>query len=314
MKFFTYKKDLLKYERFNFFKIKYFLYFIGFQIILTSCVILILSSLYNSPKEKTLQKDIQYLTQSFKNVNKRLIEAEFVLNQVKEDNNIIYKTIFDTTEISVKRFEISYEEPNINNYSKLVEEINTKLSKIEEKIARQEYYLIGLKKTANFHQIKLIYLPAIQPIDNKDLKRTASGWGYRIDPIYKIRKFHYGLDFSAPVGTPIYATGNGIIESILKESESKGYGNVIIINHLYGYKTLYGHMSKFNIKKGNKIKRGDIIGFVGNTGKSTGPHLHYEVIKERVKVNPINYLFNSLTPEEFEEIKRISNTIQKSYD
>jgi murein DD-endopeptidase MepM/ murein hydrolase activator NlpD len=314
MRFFTYKKDLLKYERFNFFKIKYFLYFIVFQIILISYVILILSSLYNSPKEKILQKDIQYLTQSFKNVNKRLIEAEFVLNQVKENNNIIYKTIFDTTEISVKKFEISYEELNINNYSKLVEEINTKLSKIEEKIARQEYYLIGLKKTANFHQIKLIYLPAIQPIDNKDLKRTASGWGYRIDPIYKIRKFHYGLDFSAPVGTPIYATGNGIIESVLKESESKGYGNVIIINHLYGYKTLYGHMSKFNVKKGNKIKRGDIIGFVGNTGKSTGPHLHYEVIKEKVKVNPINYLFNSLTPEEFEEIKRISNTIQKSYD
>lgn len=314
MKFFTYKKDSLKYERFNFFKIKYFLYFIIFQIILTYCVILILSSLYNSPKEKILQKDIQYLTQSFKNINKRLIEAEYVLSQVKENDNIIYKTIFDTAEISVKKFEISYEESNINNYSKLVEEINTKLSQIEEKIARQEYYLIGLKRTANFHQIKLAYLPAIQPIDNKDLKRTASGWGYRIDPIYKIKKFHYGLDFSAPIGTPIYATGNGIIESVLKESESKGYGNVIIINHLYGYKTLYGHMSKFNVKKGNKIKRGDIIGFVGSTGKSTGPHLHYEVIKENIKVNPINYLFNSLTPEEFEEIKRISNSIQKSYD
>ena len=314
MKFFTYKKDSLKYERFNFFKIKYFLYFIIFQIILTYCVILILSSLYNSPKEKILQKDIQYLTQSFKNINKRLIEAEYVLSQVKENDNIIYKTIFDKAEISVKKFEISYEESNINNYSKLVEEINTKLSQIEEKIARQEYYLIGLKRTANFHQIKLAYLPAIQPIDNKDLKRTASGWGYRIDPIYKIKKFHYGLDFSAPIGTPIYATGNGIIESVLKESESKGYGNVIIINHLYGYKTLYGHMSKFNVKKGNKIKRGDIIGFVGSTGKSTGPHLHYEVIKENIKVNPINYLFNSLTPEEFEEIKRISNSIQKSYD
>jgi len=162
----------------------------------------------------------------------------------------------------------------------------------------------------------LTHLPAIQPIDNKDLKRTASGWGMRIHPIYNIKKFHYGLDFTAPLGTPIYATGDGEIEYLILASDeaSQGYGNLIIVNHGYGFRTLYAHLSKFNVKTKQKVKRGEIIGYVGNTGISTGPHLHYEVIKDGTKVNPVYYLFNSLTPEEYQKIIEISSSITKSYD
>jgi murein DD-endopeptidase MepM/ murein hydrolase activator NlpD len=150
------------------------------------------------------------------------------------------------------------------------------------------------------------------PISNNDLKRTASGWGWRIDPVYKIRKFHEGMDFTAIVGTEVYATGDGVVESTKREFS--GYGNNILINHGFGYSTLYAHLNAFNVKEGDKVKRGDIIGYVGNTGKSTGPHLHYEVHVRGNAVDPRNYYFQDLTAQEYGEMISISSNSNQTFD
>jgi murein DD-endopeptidase MepM/ murein hydrolase activator NlpD len=167
---------------------------------------------------------------------------------------------------------------------------------------------------AKQNEDKLLHIPAIQPILNQDLKRTASGYGRRIDPIYKTIRFHKGMDFSAPTGTEIFATADGVIEKI--SWDKTGYGNCVIIDHGYGYKTLYAHCHKFQkgLRKGLKVKRGDVIAFVGNTGKSTGPHLHYEVRYKNKPQNPQNYYFQDLSPEEYDNMVRISSNSSKTFD
>ena len=156
-------------------------------------------------------------------------------------------------------------------------------------------------------------IPAIMPISNKDLTRTASGWGYRIHPIYKIRRFHYGMDFTAPTGTEVYSTGDGTIASI--KSSMRGLGNNIIIDHGFGYQTVYAHLNSFNnLRVGQKVKRGDVIGFVGSTGLSTAPHLHYEVHLNGKRVDPANYYFNDLSPEEYERMIELAMRSGQSFD
>jgi len=275
-----------------------------------------ITSLFSTPKEKELKKSIKYILNEYDNINRRVIEYEVILGQIRSNDSIIYETIFESQEINKKEFETYYEGEIEYDYCEIVNEVNTRLSNLDKRLAKELFTLNKLVLKSELQRDMLLHIPAIQPIDNKDLKRTASGWGWRVHPIYNIKKFHYGLDFTAPIGTPIYATGDGIIEySILSTDKlSRGYGNLIIIDHGYGYKTLYAHLSRFNIKKGDKIERGKIIGYVGSSGLSTGPHLHYEVIKDGKKVNPINYLFNSLTPDEYEKIIEISNSIKKSYD
>jgi murein DD-endopeptidase MepM/ murein hydrolase activator NlpD len=169
-----------------------------------------------------------------------------------------------------------------------------------------------LVKMALSKEKMLASIPAIQPISNKDLTRTASGWGYRIHPIYKIRKFHYGIDFTAPTGTDVYATGDGTVEKI--EQSQRGYGNCVIIDHGYGMKTIYAHLHGFKVRQGQKVKRGDVIAFVGNTGLSTSPHLHYEVLRNNEKINPINYFFNDLTAEEYDRMIEISMSMGQTFD
>jgi murein DD-endopeptidase MepM/ murein hydrolase activator NlpD len=156
-------------------------------------------------------------------------------------------------------------------------------------------------------------LPAIQPISNKDLTRTASGFGWRIHPIYKIRKFHEGMDFTSPTGTDVYVTADGIVAEIERDPY-RGYGNKIVVDHGFGYKTLYAHLEGFNVKLGQKVTRGDIIGYVGSTGLSTAPHLHYEVHKNGKPVNPINYYFNDLTAQEYDQIIDISSRSGQTFD
>jgi len=157
----------------------------------------------------------------------------------------------------------------------------------------------------------LASIPSIQPVANKNLKMTASGWGMRMHPIYRIPRFHYGMDFTAPTGTVVFATGNGIVKEVGREG---GYGNTILIDHGYGYETLYGHLSRINVKVGQSINRGDIIGLVGSTGASVGPHLHYEVMKNGQKVNPQNYYFMDLNPAEYEKMISISSNMGQSFD
>ena len=316
MKFYTYEKDSLSYKKHKFFKWKYLLYFFIIQICISIFFLFLITSYYDTPKEKHFKNDISYLLHEFDKTNQRIIESEGLLQKIVENDSIIYKSIFDVSDITRNELDVYYDVDGNNDYKKIVEYTNQKLSILNQKAEKELYSLNKLMKEAYSHQEMVTHIPAIQPIDNKDLKRTASGWGWRIHPIYKIRKFHYGLDFTAPIGTPIYSTADGKIQYIIKATDksSRGYGNLIIIDHGYGYRTLYAHMHKFSVKVGQEIKRGKIIGFVGNTGLSTGPHLHYEVIRNGRKVDPIHYLFNSLTPEEYQKIIKISNNIKKSYD
>jgi murein DD-endopeptidase MepM/ murein hydrolase activator NlpD len=170
-----------------------------------------------------------------------------------------------------------------------------------------EVYQMAIQK-----EKMLASIPAIQPVSNKELKRMASGYGMRMHPIYKRRKMHTGMDFSAESGTEIYATGDGKIVEVTRSN--RGYGNHVVIDHGYGYQTLYAHMSKFNVRRGEEIKRGQIIGYVGSTGTSVAPHLHYEVLKNRDKVNPINYYFNDLSPEEYEKMIEFASQPTQSFD
>lgn len=316
MRFYTYEKETVSYKKFRILRPKFLLILFLFQIILSFGFISIISKVYNTPKEKELKSEISYLVNEFHLLNKRIAESEIILERIRQNDSIIYKSIFESEDIDRKDFEVYWDSEGPNKYKNIVERTNQRLSELNLRLDKEMYSLNSLVKKAELNQDMLKHIPAIQPIDNKDLKRTASGWGWRIHPIYNIRKFHYGLDFTAPTGTEIYSTGDGIIMRAIPaiSRESQGYGNVIIIDHGYGYVTLYAHLSEFNVKEGQEVRRGEIIGFVGSTGLSTGPHLHYEVRKDGEKVNPIYYLFNDLTPEEYHKIVEISNSIQKAYD
>ncbi|HPI82688.1 MAG TPA: M23 family metallopeptidase [Candidatus Paceibacterota bacterium] len=316
MKFYIYSKDSVSYKRFRFFRFKFLIPFVILQLIISVSLLFFISNFYNTPKERALKDDISYLLTEFDKINRRIIESEMVLEEIKQNDSIIYKSIFDVSDITKRDLEVYWDSDIENKYDSIAESTNQRISELEKRLAKELYSLDFLTRKAISNQEMLKHIPAIQPIDNKDLKRTASGWGMRIHPIFNIKKFHYGLDFTAPTGTPIYSTGDGEIEFIIKhtDKDSHGYGNLIIIDHGYGYKTLYAHMDKFSVKVGQEVKRGQTIGSVGNTGLSTGPHLHYEVIKDGRKVNPVYYLFNDLTPQEYQKIVEISNSIKKSYD
>jgi septal ring factor EnvC (AmiA/AmiB activator) len=275
-------------------------------------------TLFDSPKEKGLKRQISELKLNYELIQEDLGRMETVLQDLQERDDNIYRTIFEAEPIhsTVREAGIggSNSYSNLENMenAEIVIGVKKNLDKIMKKIYVQSLSYDEVIDLAKNKEEMLKTIPAIQPISNNDLKRTASGWGYRIHPIYKIRKFHYGMDFTAPTGTDIYATGDGVIEVL--QTSKRGYGNKIIINHGFGYKTLYAHMHTFNVKKGQKVKRGDIIGTVGNTGLSTAPHLHYEVFLNNKKVNPVNYYFNDLSAEEYERMIDISQKSGQSFD
>ncbi len=271
-----------------------------------------------SPKEKVLQRELNQMTLQYELMQKKLGRMDNVLSNLEETDDNIYRTIFEVEPIpgSVREAGMG----GINRYSELEgfenDEIVIKtvkaLDKIRKKMYVQSRSYDDLIELARNKEEMIASVPAIMPISNKDLKRTASGFGYRIHPIYKIRLFHHGMDFTAPRGTEIYATGDGKILSVRRSK--RGFGNHIVIDHGYGFETLYGHMTSFNVKKRQKVKRGDVIGFVGSSGTSTAPHLHYEVHKNHKRVNPINYYFNDLTAEEYDRVIEISMKSGQTFD
>jgi len=273
---------------------------------------------FDLPKEKALKREIEQLSLQYKLLNREMDNIEKVLSNLKETDDNLYRTIFEAEPIpsylregglgGVNRYK------ELENYanSRLVIETAERLDKIKKKIAIQSKSFEELVTLAREKEEMLTSIPAIMPLSNKDLTRTASGWGLRIHPIYKIVKFHSGMDFTAPIGTEVYATGDGVVESAT--SSRRGYGNHIIINHGFGYKTVYAHLDRFNVRQGQKLKRGDVIGFVGNSGLSIAPHLHYEVELNGDKVDPVNYYFNDLTPEEYERIIEIASRSGQSFD
>jgi murein DD-endopeptidase MepM/ murein hydrolase activator NlpD len=274
---------------------------------------------FDSPKERTLIREKQELLLKYELMEKRLDEMSKVLNDMQDRDDNIYRVIFETEPIDKSIREAGfggvnrYEELERLTNSEMVVQTAKKLDIISKRMYIQsKSYDEIIEKALNKEQM-MACLPAIQPVSNKNLSRTASGYGWRIHPIYKIRKFHEGMDFTAPVGTEIYATADGVICN-LERNQFRGYGNYVVIDHDFGYKTLYGHMEGFNVKLGQKVKRGDVIGYVGNTGTSTGPHLHYEVHKNGSTVNPINYYFNDLTSNEFDQIIDISSKSGQTFD
>ena len=280
-------------------------------------LVILFFQFFDSPKEKMLNREIKYLTSQFEIVQDKVLQVESVLDDIQERDDNIYRTIFEAEPIAksirkagfggINRYE------NLRGYknSELLVETNKKLDQITKQLYIQSKSFEEIIDLAKNKSDMLASIPGIQPVE-KDKSRMASGFGYRIHPIYKIRKLHAGMDFSAKTGTPIYSTGNGVVKKTKRSR--RGYGNYIEIDHGYGYVTLYAHMQKFIVKRGQKVKRGEIIGYVGNTGTSVAPHLHYEVHKDGRKINPVNFYYNDLNPEEYEKMLEISSRSNQSFD
>ena len=279
---------------------------------------LLFSSFFHTPKEKGLIRENQQLATQYSELNKRFELIDKTLEDLQKRDDNIYRVIFEAEPIpsSVRSAGFGgtnrYQDLQGYNNSELVINTAERLDKISKKLVVQSKSYDDIIKLAKNKEVMVASVPAIMPISNKDLTRTASGWGWRIHPIYKIRKFHYGMDFTASTGTDVYVTGDGVIESV--ESSMRGYGKHIIVDHGFGYKTIYAHLSGYKVQRGQKVKRGEIIGFVGSTGTSTAPHLHYEVLKNDKKVNPVHFYFNDLSAEEFDKMIFISSNSGQSFD
>ncbi len=321
---YRFNPDTLNYERIGisikekFTKIiAYFSSSLAFSLIIA----LIAVYFYESPKTKALKRENQELLSQYELMLKDLDKIENVLADLQQRDDNIYRVIFETDPIPSTIRKAGFGGTNkysklegLNN-SELVIETARKLDVLSKEAYIQSKSFDEVMKLALNKEEMLASIPSIQPLTNRDLKRTASGWGYRIHPIYKVKKMHWGMDFTAPVGTPVYATGNGQVMEISGSKTSRSeFGLSIVIDHGYGYETLYGHLSKFNVAMGQTIKRGDIIGYVGNSGLSTAPHLHYEVHKDGQRVNPALYYFKDLTADEYDKMIAISSNIGQTLD
>ncbi|MFH4966239.1 M23 family metallopeptidase [Gaetbulibacter sp. M235] len=298
--------------------IKYAFMFLLSSSLFGFLFVFIASQYVESPKERALKRELQNAQLQFQLLNKKMTEAEAVLANVADRDNNIYRVYFEANPIPDEQRKAGF--GGINRYkdlegfdnSKLIIESNKRLDILQKQIVVQSKSLDEIAILAEEKEKLLAAIPAIQPVRNEDLKRMASGYGMRSDPFTKARKMHWGMDFSAPRGTPIYATGDGVVERA--DNAATGYGNHIRINHGYGYVSLYGHLYKYNVKKNQKVKRGDLIGFVGSTGRSEAPHCHYEIFKDGQRINPINFYYGSLTAEEFNEMLEHASLENQSLD
>lgn len=272
----------------------------------------------HTPKELALQRELNNMQLQFELLNKKINQAQAVLSEIEDRDNNLYRVYFESNPIPDEQRKAGF--GGVNRYqdlegfdnSRLIINTSKKLDILTKQIVIQSKSLDEIAKLAENKEKLLAAIPAIQPVRNEDLTRVASGYGYRTDPFTKARKFHYGMDFSSPRGTPVYATGDGVVTRA--DNKATGYGNHIVINHGYGYESLYGHLYKYNVKAGQKVQRGDLIGFVGSTGRSEGPHLHYEVFKDGERINPMNFYYGSLTAEEFEEMLKKAQQENQSLD
>lgn len=273
---------------------------------------------FDTPKERLLKEEIatnkQQISYYDKEVNRLAEELEFL----RERDINTYRVIYEADPIPNSIWNAGTGGSKLKAFSKdystgqLMGEVDTKIESLKRKMVWQSKSYDEIAHLIQNKEDMLASIPAIQPVANTDLKRMASGFGYRIHPVYKVKKFHQGMDFTAETGTEIYATGKGIVE--MANYSNGGYGNRVKIDHGYGYKTLYAHMSAIAVKQGEEVVRGQVIGYVGNTGTSVGPHLHYEVIKNGEKINPSYFYFQDLNDEEFEEMLRLSENSGSSLD
>ncbi|HOX76522.1 MAG TPA: M23 family metallopeptidase [Bacteroidales bacterium] len=292
--------------------------YLSTSVAFTAVIVLIGTYFFDSPKERMLKREIRQYELQFKLINERMAKLETVLNDMADRDDNIYRVIFESEPIPTEARKAGiggsdrYRDLEGYRNSEILVKTARKLDQITAKMYIQsksfdEVYEMAINKSR-----LLAGIPAIQPVSNQDLRRLSSYFGWRTDPFYKVQKFHEGVDFSAPPGTEIYATGDG---KVLQADRSKtGYGNQIVIDHGFGYKTMYAHLQSFKVRAGETVKRGQVIGTLGSTGKSTSPHLHYEVWKNNTPVNPINYFFNDITPEQYEEMLILSQRPSQTMD
>jgi murein DD-endopeptidase MepM/ murein hydrolase activator NlpD len=278
----------------------------------------ILFKFIDSPKERLLRQQNTAYKESYAVLQERIKQLELQMVELEQRDNEVYRSIFEATPIPdsarVKEILAKNEIKLIQSLSNtaLTDNIRNQLNNLSLRMSFQGQSFAEITTMVKNKEKLLRAIPAIQPVSNKNLKRVASGFGYRIDPLYKDSRLHAGLDFSAPTGTPIYATADGEVQ--IAGFNTDGYGNKVVINHGYGFQTLYAHMVRVIANVGQSVKRGEVIGYVGSTGKSTGSHLHYEVIKRGTKVDPVYYFYNDLTPAQFDRLLKEAAANKQSLD
>lgn len=272
---------------------------------------------FPSPREKQLLREKASLESQLEVLNSQVDQMQVVMTDLQQRDDNLYRVLFGAEPIPLsvrqgaQRKIDYYEQLAQMTNSELAADLSLKVDLLEKEIYVQAKSYDEVAQMAKEQEIRMENIPAIQPVMNKDLKRVASGYGMRIDPVYHVRKFHQGMDFTAPTGTEVFATGNAKVDFA---GWKQGYGNTVILDHGYGYKTLYAHLYKILVRKGQKVRRSDIIALVGNTGKSTGPHLHYEVRLNNKPVDPRNYYFYDLSPEEYDQMIQLSNNFGQMLD
>ena len=281
-------------------------------------LVLLSSPVIETPKEISQAREIENYQLQYEQLNRKMKQIESVLDNLQDRDNQIYRVIFEANPITDDVRKAGF--GGVNRYadlegfdnSDLIINTTKKMEILSKQIVVQSKSLDEIQRMALDKEVLLSAIPSIQPINNENLRRMASGYGWRTDPFTKSRRMHKGMDFSAPTGTPIYAPSDGKV--IRVDSRSAGYGKHIRIDHGFGYVTLYGHLSEYNVRRGQRVKRGDVIGFVGNTGRSVAPHLHYEIRKDGKHLNPINFYYGDLNTEEFNALLEAANRENQSLD
>ena len=279
---------------------------------------IVFSYFFETPGEKALKREMEHLKLNENLHSKRIAQFEKVLEDLQIRDNNIYRTFFELNPIPEEQRTAGF--GGVNRYkslegfdnSEMIIDITKNMDILSKQLYIQSKSLDEIVKMAENKEGLLAAIPAIQPIRNENLTHMASGYGWRSDPFTKARKKHYGMDFTAPRGTRIYATGPGKVTRV--DASASGFGKHIRIDHGFGYESLYAHLSKYNVSKGQRVKRGDLIGFVGNTGRSQAPHLHYEIRKNKERINPINFYYGNLSPEEFEAMQKAAQVEGQSLD
>lgn len=281
-------------------------------------VVLLNTPYFETPKDRLQAREIDNLKLHYAILNKKIDELNAVTAAIEDRDNNLYRTYFNTAPISDEERKAGFKTKNryaelegFDN-SALVKNTTQRVDILSKELAIQSQSLDEILQLAKAKDHLLSAIPAIQPVKNENLKRMASGFGYRSDPFTKVRKMHEGMDFTAKTGTPIYATGDGVVAKA--DNTASGFGNHIVIRHGYGYETLYAHLSKYKARAGQRVKRGDIIGYVGSSGRSEAPHLHYEVHKNNKVVNPLNFYYGNISAVEYVAISKLANQENQSLD
>lgn len=312
---FRFNPETLQYDRIShslrdkFFS---FLAYFSASVVIAVLYLLVFSYFFELPREKILKREVNQLNLQYEILNKQLDQIGYVLDDIQNRDDNIYRIVFNADPIPKSIRTAGF--GGVNRYtelegyenSDLIIETARRIDILKKQLYVQSISYDEVIDLALNKEDMLASIPSIQPVAIRDIRRIGGFWGWRIHPIYKIRMFHEGMDFTAPRGTDVYATGNGVVARVINDRSRRGYGTFIDIDHGYGYRTRYAHLDRVLVRRGQEVKRGDVIGLVGNTGASTAPHLHYEVIKNNRPVDPVNYYYGDLSPEEFDAMIEMS--------